>query len=1179
MVATFPLGFVLFFAVAFAPLAALAQSYRFDMGPAGSPVASSFQGVDPSTNYTPSQGYGWVSAPSSAISRPGVSAQFAVEESNFPAALIEDSTASGVVGLGGQPAAFTFRVDTAPGRYWCFAYLGDLGDPAQEVLTPLEGMDILVNGVPVVDEAFAQLLLGKASHWKARGGYKRVAFVVESDTQSQLSFRFESAPENPLSLMGLEVHRFSEPPVFFDRAQQKLVVGPSYVGISSLVQGVASMNQHDYASARVHFDAVTESLPRAWGHAWWLGWLSAAEEAVDETLLRETREALEAQLPGNPDDPALLGLLYELRDFQWGELFLRTRAYQNFPNPKSLGNLLVNLCASAQFLEQMSGDLLSDAAITHETQSPFFAKAQYLLARNMYSRNTHFSEGKNVPGESISFEKFGLYTLAIFDALWPRLDPNASSVDRIFPQAYEALMLTYRIQQGHPPPGQWYPLGEWDGSVPAISQQELDNTWWFRKGYTDIPAPSGASPAWADYQRHYAELLRSAGLWWIQEREIDGELGGGTGDDVEAAALVVPRLTVAEGFANFVEGGFKRVLDTVIEASDFDEPQGYVNYVTDSAHGGENASFPLLFYLSMRYGDARYLNQTMHNIRNMDTFSTLPGEGANWTGTPDWVPSQTPDRLLFRAFWFSATNLTGNVNRHDDVPINYRAILGGFPLMDYNGSPRTVEIFEDHARAWADAAMSTAPGHALPKPVGVIPVSVEYETGFFGEPNASGRYEWWSHSQPNSGSLGGYNDVVYAALYDAYLRSGAADRKELIRPLHEAVNFVNANLPDVNAMAPDDAWVSQKIHKAVTSVARRARADLEADWGTSPAVIDDLVARYGSAYAKYLDLPFGQPGGKPKDGIESTWRDAATWLEYFFPLATVTVSYTDRIKLFPRQPNGIQALHGLYSMRSGAPAFEFVPTSPITWLNPAPEQGPMDVALLVNSYTPSTSSGDGRLKILAHNYASAPKTLRMKLWRVLTPGNYRIDSGPDTDFDDQVDGPAATLLHDFDYKGDFVDLTLPPDTPFVIDLLQLATAAGPAPGLDLGLSEDLFRLEGDRYVATVSNLGNVDYAGGSATLVLAADSTTESVAIPALSAPGIPGSTGLDAQTWTHSFSLLPAPPETLSLHIVHSAEEITQENNSVTKDFVVPEPGVATGLAAGLAMLLALARRRHGRR
>ena len=161
----FALPCMICIAFVLSPLPILAQSHRFDMGPAGSPLAAGFQAVDPDTLYSAAQRFGWLTPPTASISRSGASSQFALHEANFPLALIEDATASGVMDLDGQPAPFSFQLDAAPGRYWCFAYLGDLGDPSQEILTPLEGMSIRVNGVTRVEEAFAQLLLDKASHW------------------------------------------------------------------------------------------------------------------------------------------------------------------------------------------------------------------------------------------------------------------------------------------------------------------------------------------------------------------------------------------------------------------------------------------------------------------------------------------------------------------------------------------------------------------------------------------------------------------------------------------------------------------------------------------------------------------------------------------------------------------------------------------------------------------------------------------------------------------------------------------------------------------------------------------------------------------------------------------------------------------------------------------------------
>ena len=185
--------------------------------------------------------------------------------------------------------------------------------------------------------------------------------------------------------------------------------------------------------------------------------------------------------------------------------------------------------------------------------------------------------------------------------------------------------------------------------------------------------------------------------------------------------------------------------------------------------------------------------QAMHNVRNMDETSTFGPEGIPWTDTPAWAQGQNPRRRLFKSFWFSSTAITGNISRHDDVPINYRAILGGFPLMDYNGSPRTVQLFEEHAWAWRDAAMDPASSYARPKPIGIFPVSIEYCSGLYGEPGLGGQY-WWSHGQPNSGSIGTYTAVLYGALYDAYQRSTDPNRKDLLEPLHHAVLFVDANL-------------------------------------------------------------------------------------------------------------------------------------------------------------------------------------------------------------------------------------------------------------------------------------------------------------------------------------------------------------------------------------------------
>ena len=94
---------------------ARSQTYRFDLGPSGSPIAPGYLPIHPGSLYDPVAGYGWTTPPQIAISRQGVSAQFAMDEHNFPAPLIEDSTSSGAAGGGGAALPFRFRIDAAPG--------------------------------------------------------------------------------------------------------------------------------------------------------------------------------------------------------------------------------------------------------------------------------------------------------------------------------------------------------------------------------------------------------------------------------------------------------------------------------------------------------------------------------------------------------------------------------------------------------------------------------------------------------------------------------------------------------------------------------------------------------------------------------------------------------------------------------------------------------------------------------------------------------------------------------------------------------------------------------------------------------------------------------------------------------------------------------------------------------
>lgn len=100
-------------------LPALADSYRFDMGPDGSPLAAGYVRVTPATTLGQSPDFGWTARPMTALFRNDLDNPFFATMDTAPDfALYSD----GVLSL--EENSFVFRV--LPGRYAVTAVIGDL---------------------------------------------------------------------------------------------------------------------------------------------------------------------------------------------------------------------------------------------------------------------------------------------------------------------------------------------------------------------------------------------------------------------------------------------------------------------------------------------------------------------------------------------------------------------------------------------------------------------------------------------------------------------------------------------------------------------------------------------------------------------------------------------------------------------------------------------------------------------------------------------------------------------------------------------------------------------------------------------------------------------------------------------------------------------------------------------
>jgi len=1071
---------------------AAAQVRRFDMGSASSPLAAGFTAVTATTVYSAAAGFGWTAGAPAEFAQTAILPAIPVV---VDAALIRD----GVDGYGD----LTFRVDVPNGTWHCVAWLGNVGSSLRPA--PREGLDVTASGVAVATDVAVRTLAMKASFANALGGYRRVPFLATATAgRIDLLFHCDGSGASKNSILGLELWPHVPAPIAFDHASGLLVADPPHA--AALAPALAAFNAGDYASARSAFAALADARLRAWGRAWLLGWMTGDEVAVDLSLLAWARADLQGLAA--PNDPTVALLLQELSLLERADFYDRARGYTAAAVPGGLGSLLQNLCGAGLLFEQFRGDVLDAAAAPFLPQSPLAAKARFLLARNMHSRNTLVNDPTN---------PFTAAFLAIFQQLWNRR--------ALFPRGDEARVLGF-LGSAYAVPGGI--VSNWAGpsSVPPIVPA---NTWWapFVAAARDPTAPN-----WANQQRQYHRAFRNCGEWWMTRRLIAGEIGGGDGDDVEGAGLLgLPSVAVREG-GHLLENGVALVLDKVLYGPSMTPAEGYFTNCGDVEHSAEFSTNPLYILLFANYGDPRWVEYALRTLRNLDD---------QWDAMPWTLPDGQGGRH-FRAYNLGANTFCGPSL---DIPLCMRAAVPGFAIGDYAAHPRVLTVFDELARAWAGHAVSTAQG----KPAGVFPAAVNPSPPYvFGTGG-----QWWA----NAGYVdlaGGpqYHAYLYALMLSAYAHSQAPDRHVLLEPLRQAGLFLHGYLTGTvtGTAAGTPGWAANLLKGVIADAVARARGLMIADANLALsaadlAKIDLAIGAYASPFEKHIALPVA--GTKSKTAFETTFGNAAVWISNFWPLATTAVSYTDRIFLMTGGSHG-----SLFGTLTGASTWGILPPSVISWTNPAPALGELDFAALVNDLQPSG------LDVLLFNYMGQGRDFGLRLWRTLPAGQYEARIGADANHDDAMDGPPHTVVP-FVLANPGLTVVLPGVPAGVlqkIEIRRLLPGAGaptllPDPAL---AARDIAFGAGGAIAVTVHNLGSAPVLGAVVELVQNAV-VVSSAAVPALQPP-------LDYRSKTALVNVccgafVPGAALTVRIALPPGTAQVTPENDAVT---VSPPGWVAVG-------------------
>ncbi len=1073
------------------PLPIFSLPLRFDMGTDTSPVATGWirvEGTDayPTSDPSTTLNFGWTAA-SGTLS--------GVDRGSVPVQVVHNHDEDLLSDFNEGTGAVTFRLSVPIGTYHCMVYLGDVD-------ARVEGMKVIANGVEVATDVFARTVADKASLDGAVGGYRRLTFksVVPNNTAG-LRLKFEGTLAR-MPIMGVEVFADSPAPLQFDDNSSVLTrVGNLSAANNVIVDdGIDDYNAGLYDDAVAHFLSIqprpAAKLAKAYGLAFVVGALTNHMEQVDVDLLQEIIDTLAAL---DQDDAAVRNLYVEALDLQKGDLFNRTRAYtlDAFPeNPESLiqhaqalgmNSIVLNLCAAVQLFEQMDDDILDDTPSSFHTESPFYPTARYLIARNYYSRNTKLSVGLTI-GQNCNpiLVELNTYWLGIIlDELWPRLDLNGTKF--LFPKAHEAITFCWFFDEYVDPIAVQGPfneacpkflsnlVAEWDG-VSLPPGVNVADTWWAEAA--DIIDTTNA-PSWAVDQRAYHRQFRNLANWWIENRLFGFQLGGGSGDDQEAAVLSVPSITRLEGLTN---QNVEEPLNDIWKENLLNDPavnvaEGYFNNAGDVEHAAEFTSNPLFILLPTGYGSPQLYEFSMRLIRNMED-KHIAGSPDAWM-TPTFVSQTGPPARHFYDWKFGGG--VGPPLNGRDIALNMKAIAPGFHLLNFNQSPTTQRLFEEWAWAWRDLAMRTDNN----KPAGFFPPSVKIVNDLPGAIGETGAW-WLNNAYASSQFPSAYTAAHYYLGVQAARASTELNKADLYDPLVSATNsLITLSGGDPDAAVGTEMWAVGKTRSAIATAAWLSKAEMLGA-GINAAALDTAIDTWAKTMPAFLNANASVvPTNKAP--IENLFEKAQNWMRHFWIFSTTSVTYTDRMKF------DIPAFHALYTTPSGG-TYGFTPNYLVTWFNPNSSStttlaDELDMAVLVNRYSPPAPLG--QLDVLINNFKSQDQDIGMRVWNGFGLGTYTVEIGPDSDGNDVWDSAPTSATVTLDFVGDEHVLTIPTGM-HLIRFTQTAPASPIVPDFDLGLNAKDISVVSNTLQLAVHNLGLSAFdpgAGHVATVRLFVNST------------------------------------------------------------------------------------------
>ncbi len=713
-------------------------AYRFDMGPAGSPVEKGYVRVTRDDTFSWEKGWGWEGRPAADFlyTDPGsVSVrkrtdfelvQIQEQERSFAKRdkelnqrgprrfdnaapmqdfFLDDLSRDAVL----NPGELVFKVALPNGRYAVTMIIGD-------VQLPRYGMDVYANGTLVASNIYTL-----ETPWPQRVAFSvnvlrnnlRIAlrandsaFLEQCEVSAEpadyartrLPYQLGAkgdhfipffgkwvnlhGPATQMAIAGISICPYKRPPI--EMIRQQLSLSPEIKEQNALA-GVAQFNAGDRIAAEKSFSRIPDSEYWLKAHAY-LALAGHLETEIDEELrfVDAAVRHVERGFQGNPEDIAAQDLLRFLRMYRGGAAY---SARQSMPSLQVTG-------------------LPRDPIVEQDSQARAFHRRKE-TALFTWAR----------PGDI-------LYSKALmrFARSLAAGDPPRGLLPY---QAAEDAFLKLQDQEPGNRFSQYFLYGDMTGwQVPDYSRD------------------TQGTPKWAVLIREAYNRLLDQAAWWGKNRgQKDGSIGGGWGDDVEIGQVwEILTLLNPDADPDATETA-RAIAEGVWWSGEIDRDTGFYDGIADVEHTAEWTGDSQPWLLAMDYGNPLYYERSLKTGKLMRDL---------WMG-------ETPlKHLHFRSMVLgdkaTGTEYGGVLDAEIDCPLNGRATASAY--WDWWYSP--VQGLDSLFTRWADAWLADSNRAENGKPAGIIPGPIGFHTDVLGGNHAT----VWRQGAPGAAS---YENPTYTA--------------------------------------------------------------------------------------------------------------------------------------------------------------------------------------------------------------------------------------------------------------------------------------------------------------------------------------------------------------------------------------------------------------------------------